>query len=150
MRVLTPNRRDTGLRVRLTEGEQRTVVVSPGPSSGEADSGPGPVRATGIALLTLGGVGLTAAAITGGIMLSEEADIDRGCPAGSRTGCSASALDASERANDLAPWNVAAWVVGLAATGAGLPMVLIGDPQSDIPSAALTVRPAGASLSVAF
>jgi hypothetical protein len=128
IRVSADGHRTSEVRVRLSERERRTVVVAPGPEA-PREEGIGPIRGSGIALLVLGGVGFTAAAVTGGLMISDEATIEAGCPGGSRRGCDDDALDARRRAEALSPWNVASWVVGVAATGAGIPMVIVGDGE---------------------
>ncbi len=126
--VTAPGHRASEVSVRLAERERRAIVVAPGPE-GSDDGSIGPIRATGIGLLALGGVALTGAAITGGLMLSDESTIDEGCPGATRRNCDRRALDASERARAMAPWNVAAWVVGISAIGAGVPMVIVGDAR---------------------
>ncbi|NUP05875.1 MAG: hypothetical protein HOW73_07445 [Polyangiaceae bacterium] len=128
--------------LRLGEGEGKTMslgVMRPS-SIGPVDLGQdapaavGPVRATGIGLAALGLVGFAGAAITGGIMMAKEQTIDEGCNGPSHTDCDATAIAASEDAKDLAPWNIAAWIVGAAATSAGVTMIIVGDGSPSKPA----------------
>jgi hypothetical protein len=150
IRVSAGGHRTSEVRVRLSERERRTVVVAPGPEL-PPEERIGPVRASGIALLVLGGVGFTAAAVTGGLMIADEAAIEDGCPGGSRSGCDGDALDARRRAEALSPWNVASWVVGVAATGAGVPMVIVGDGETTkSPRMGLAAGPGSLSFEMKF
>ena len=150
IRVTAPGHEPSEVRVRLAERERRDVVVAPGPEARGA-AAIGPVRGSGIALLTLGGIGLTAAAVTGGMMIGESRIVDAGCPGEGRVGCDAAALDAAERAQALSPWNIASWVVGIAATGAGIPMVIVGDDAAASgPRTELGVGPGSITVELVF
>lgn len=125
--VSLPGHEPSKATFRLGAREQRTIALSLGEADSSGDVGP--VRGIGIALTTLGSVGLVTAAITSGIMLSLADDIDAGCDGPGNTGCSPAALNASEDAKALGPWNAAAWIVGVAALGAGIPMLIVGDGE---------------------
>ena len=149
IRVTAPGHEPSEVRIRLAERERRDVVVAPGPE-GRGAASIGPVRGSGIALLTLGGIGLSVAALTGGMMIADTRAVDAGCPGGGRVRCDAAALDAAERAQALSPWNIASWVVGIAATGAGIPMVIVGDEPSGSTRTGVVVGPGSLTLDVAF
>lgn len=149
IRVTATGRQSSEVRLRLVERERRTIVVAPGAKTRD-ETKIGPVRGTGIVLTILGGAGLTAAAVTGSMMLADEHAIDAGCPGDRRSDCNEEALDASARAEALSPWNVAAWVVGAAATGAGIPMIVVGDDQAADVKMGLSAGPGSVSFEMAF
>lgn len=117
---------------RMAAKEKRTIVLDPGSVLQGPTEPPsiGPIRGIGIGAVALGAVGLTTAIITGAVLVSHSGTIDDGCAGPDNTLCNARALAASEDAQDLAPWNTAAWIVGVAALGAGIPMIIVGDKRT--------------------
>jgi hypothetical protein len=136
--------------LRLGEGEKKTMSLAYGTPVEPAAPPPtvGPIRGAGIGLVALGAVGFAAAAVTGGIMMGHEQTIDDGCDGPDHTQCNATALAASDSAKDLGPWNIAAWVVGITATGAGVPMIIVGDGPTEAPSSEVAVVFAGPSIAI--
>lgn len=148
--VTPPNEPAYQIELRLEEGEDKTMVLSPPSANGNATPAPpppasdstfGPVRIGGIALLATGAASFVAAAVTGALMLEEADTIAEHCAGPNGTECDVLAIEASDRAKSLSPWNVAAFVVGGAALAAGLPMVIVGDGESRGPEVAVSVGP---------
>jgi len=157
---LTVNAKDrapTMTKVKLGEGERKTLVLSTGATiaverAPEPGFRLGPIRIAGIAAGSVGVAAAIAAGVTGGLMIAAESDIDAGCPGEGRSNCDASALAAKDRADGLAPWNVAMWVGAVAGVGAGIPLMIVGDGDAHDapPPAQVTLGPGFVSISASF
>lgn len=130
---------------RMAAKEKRTIVLDPGSVlQGPTEPSIGLIRGIGIGATALGAVGLTTAIITGAVLVSHSDTIEQGCAGAENTDCNARALAASEDASALAPWNTAAWIIGVAALGAGIPMIIVGDKRT---SETASLRFTGTALS---
>lgn len=156
--VEAPGRIDQRVQVQLAEGEQREVIVVPGPADpGRRANGPqngdksGPTppppgdgdgrRVAGLVVGGLGVAGLIAAGVTGGILVARNDSIQQHCP---ESRCDAEGRDTIEGSGPLFIVNAVTWGVGLAGVGAGVALLISagGEPS---PKAALapTALPGG-------
>lgn len=148
--VLAPKRVEQKLVVKLAEKERKEVTVSAGavvlepPRRAVVRVEPlGPLRIAGLVALGVGGLGFVGAAVTGGLVVSANAEVEAGCP---QTQCKTSvAYEASRTGKTLLVANTIAWGVGIAGAGAGVALFLIGGKKGKekaAPSHSLSVGPA--------
>jgi len=149
--------------IQLTEGETRSLVVTPGAATGAvsaAVSGPSqPVvshdaasagrpgrRTLGFVLGGVGVAGLSVGTVAGLLMASKKSAVDDGCHPDKS--CTNAGLAAAHSAHDLQIVANVSWVVGAAALGAGTYFLLTSGPSSKPSSSvALAPSPGGGQLS---
>jgi hypothetical protein len=81
-------------------------------------------------MLGLGGAGVVAAAVTGGLYLGARGTVDDECDEQSL--CSQAGLDAADRARPLGTANLITFFGGIAAAGVGLTLVLTADEDQQV------------------
>jgi hypothetical protein len=153
----------------IHEGEQRELLVEPGPAPGSAEPvaapplpapappqplepAPAPVhsghgtRDIGYVVGGVGVVGVTTALVLGGIALGKKATVDNHCTASAGTCNSQEGIDASSSGKTLTTVSTVSFIVGAAALGAGIYLVV--SSKDHAPQTALSVTPTagGASL----
>jgi hypothetical protein len=141
--------------IEIGEGRTETVTLSvgayvPPPSTRAEPSGLAePLRIAGIVGLALGGASLVAFGVTGGLAMSQGADLEQRC--GVELRCGTALHDDADGYNQLRlASTVTLWVgVGLAAVGGGL-LVAGSVLDSNEASVGLRVGPTGAALTGAF
>jgi hypothetical protein len=156
------------LDVPIREGEQRELLVEPGPAPGTSEPvaappprapapqpvepAPAPVhsghgtRDIGYVVGGFGVVGVTTALVLGGIALGKKATVNEHCTPSAGTCDSPTGIDASSSGKTLATVSTVSFIVGAAALGAGIYLVV--SSKDDAPQTALSVTPTpgGASL----
>ncbi len=97
----------------------------------------------GIASTAIGAAGLVVAAVTGGLVLEQQAIFDEGCETGR---CSQDALDAADTLNAL---NLTGFIVGGVGLAVGIPLIAVGSSQGSS-SATLNVTASSVHLEFGF
>ena len=166
--VEAPGHKERRVPVTLAEQDRRDLPVAPGeaePKTGGAGAQKAPPpppppppppdtsrRTLGLVIGGVGAVGLVAAGVTGGILLSRDATIQEQCP---RQVCTPEGRDAIDGSKPLLVVNAIAWGVGLVGAGAGAYLFFTGGSGGDDrtgrnapPSAAIgaTALPGGGEL----
>jgi hypothetical protein len=127
VKVSAPGFEPVEITVELAEGEQKTLPVAlkpagaggapqPQPTDGDSQGGISPVAWVGFAI---GGAGIIAGAVTGGLAMSKTSELEEACPDKECSGADGDELDS---ATALAHASTACFAVG----GAGLALGLIG------------------------
>jgi hypothetical protein len=118
----------------------------PAPPPVEDDGDPGSAqRVTGYVMLGLGGAGVVASAVTGGLYLSARGTVDDECD--EQALCSQAGLDAADRARTLGTVNLITFFGGIAAAGVGLTLVLTADEGHQL-SIAPTALPRSGGITI--
>ncbi len=137
--VLAPKRTDETIDLEIAESESVEILVSAGKVIVE------PPRLTvaealslrqrriaGLALLGVGGLGLVTAGITGGLVVSANAEVEKFC--GGERCTTKDSYDAAQTGKTLLVVNTVAWGVGIAGAGAGALLLFLGyKKQADKP-----------------
>jgi len=160
--VSAPGFEPRQFRVLLVPGETRALAVSPGartsaatPAEHEAarataheDPAPSTGKRTlGFALSGLGVAGLGAGTIAGALMLSQKHTVAAECQPDKS--CTAAGLDAAHSASSLQTVSNIGWVVGGAALGAGIYLLLSsGGSAKSSTTLAVATTPTGGRLSL--
>lgn len=131
--VLAPKREEQTLVVGLLEGEKKDVTVSAGAVVVEPPKPPPPPpppvvqqigtrRIVGLVVLGVGGLGFVGAAVTGGLVMSANAEVEKGCP---NKQCNTSVgYEASRTGQTLLIANTVTWGVGILGAGVGTALLL--------------------------
>jgi hypothetical protein len=160
--VEAPGFRSERLSVVLVEGDRKDVEIalSPvdtgaGPTKGPSSPPPPPPPPSGGLGRTLGFVagglgiaGFVTAGVTGGLLLSRDAQIRENCP---QSQCNATGWEAAQSTGPLLTANTVGFIVGIAGVGAGLTLLLTSGGGADAPKAAIApaILPGGGGASVA-
>lgn len=150
-------------RFRVGESERRRVEVAPGPPLTLAEPPPNRLSAPPViepspspdeALLTagwislaVGGAGVVAAAVTGGLLVDRDARIRQLCPGGT---CSLEGRRAIEGAEPLLVGNAVSWGLGIAGVGLGAALFVAGSIEGDEGAASIAIVPGGVVVIGAF
>lgn len=141
-------RREQRFTITLTDGETKALAVRAGPPPIEAPRPPplppppsssGP-RVAGLAAGGVGVAGLLIAGITGGVLLSRDAQIRGLCPG---QVCSAEGTQAIAGSKPILVANAVAWGVGLAGVAAGATLLLVSRGRAQPATAVIPVVTAG-------
>jgi hypothetical protein len=158
--VKAPDREDRRFEFTVAERETKRLELEPGPPTPpptptQPEPGMSPMRLSGIIVGGVGIVGLAAAIGTGLALPGKQRTIKLHCgpPVHPANVCDAVGFEAAQAGKTLSAANTAAWVVGIAATSAGVGLVVLGGflPKRDS-ALQLTVSPglAGASIEGRF
>jgi hypothetical protein len=126
--VVAPGRPEARTKVRLGAGDRREITIGPGRAEG-----PSMQRIAGYAALGVGGAGIVAGAITGGLTIAKKNTVDANCVGG----CNDTAREAASAGKALSAASTATFVIGAAGVVGGLILVLADKPKPTAP--ALTV-----------
>jgi hypothetical protein len=137
--VEAPGRQAQRASVRVAEGDRRELELTAGPASSVVEAPPPPPPGGGDVRRTLGFVaggigvaGFVVAGVTGGMLVSRNAEIEGKCP---NKVCSSDGKDAIDSTGPLFTANTIGWVAGIAGVSAGVGLLLWssggkGDPPS--------------------
>jgi len=130
IKVLAPKYADFALTFQIAESAHETKKVHAGARLPEPPPPPNPLtpqRIAAISSLAVGGLGFTAAAITGGLLVSTNAQVEKDCQP---TVCTTAAgFEASKQGKPLLVANTISWGVGIAGVGAGLFLLFKGKQE---------------------
>lgn len=128
--------KETAKSIQLDGGGRVTIVVPFDEPRGDVAQPTAPAEEAsdglwigGWVVLGVGAAGVVGAAVTGGLFLKERDDALSHCDEETRTGCSAEAFEAADRAEALLIPNGIFWGVAIVGVGAAIPMLVIGDQQ---------------------
>ncbi|MBW2530147.1 MAG: tetratricopeptide repeat protein [Deltaproteobacteria bacterium] len=124
--------------------------VTPEQPAPAGDSGITPLQTLGLVMVGVGGALLAGGAVTGGMTLSLDGEVEDGCPDGE---CAPDMHDTLERRDNLALATDVLLGVGVAAAVVGATMVFVGgagDKGEEEPDAEVALGPGTASLSWRF
>jgi hypothetical protein len=145
-----PGRRDRTLNLDVTEGEQKTLEVVPGPE-GEAPKPPqetdgrGTRRTLGFVAGGVGAAGIVVFAVTGALVLANKSTVDQHC---NGRLCDRPGFDAAQSGQTLGMVSGGSLIAGGVLLGVGAALVLTSGPDKKPASALLpSAGPGGASLS---
>jgi len=152
-----PDMPDHTMTVEVAENETNTVtlsltgvVASSDRRAGSSVGGMSPTRVAGVAVGIVGVVGFGVAAVTGGVLVAKNADIQRECP--QRT-CTPAGRQAIDSTSTLKAVNAVGWAVGIAGVASGIVMIAVGRDRaggrSDVRTS-LTVLPLAGGAGAAF
>jgi hypothetical protein len=163
--VSAPGFAARSFQIQLTEGEARSLVVSPGaapspaalpldapassdPARPEQSTGSASSRRTfGFALAGVGVAGLGVAAITSVMVVSKKSAVDADCQVDKS--CTSAGLNAAHSGQTLEVVSNVGWVVGAAALGTGAYFLLTtGSSSKPSTAVALLPNPTGGQLSL--
>jgi hypothetical protein len=121
LKVLAPKHTDEVSAFFMAEGAHETKTVKAGARIPDPPPPPNPItpqRIAAVVSLGVGGLGLLGAAITGGLLVSTNARVEKDCP---QLVCvTAAGFEASKQGKPLLIANTITWGVGLAGVGTGL------------------------------
>ncbi len=155
------NHADRRAEIVLNERERTEVVIEPGeavvatpvpttsvapPPPPPPPAGPSPLKIGGFVGLGVGGAALLGAAITGGVIVSNQSEIDKLCP---KQVCTPEGRAKINDQQTLMNANAALWVVGIAGAAAGAVMLVISSrsaKENKTPSVAPLVLNGGGGL----
>lgn len=144
LKVLAPKHTDEVSAFFMAEGAHETKTVKAGARIPDPPPPPNPItpqRIAAVASLGLGGLGFLGAAITGGLLVSTNARVEKECP---QSVClTAAGFEASKQGKPLLIGNTVAWGVGIAGVGTGLFLLFKEkqDPKPTKPTHSLVVNP---------
>jgi hypothetical protein len=148
--VQVAGRNDLRQTIVLAEGDRREIRITPGKLLTQDSTSPNSRRT---AAFVIGGVGLASAVmagITGGLIVSNDGQVQKGCRAGvnGTTECTAGSLQLIQDVKPLMAVNGIAWGVGLA--GVGLGTILFISSGKSVSNAAFAplVLPGGGGASL--
>jgi hypothetical protein len=152
--LIVPGEPDQTSTIELAEGESRTLTLTvqerrvevqkpvvPAPSGGGSSS----KRTVGFVLGGIGVAGLIGAGITGGLLLSKNAEITAACP---NKRCDPGGLALIESTRPLNVVNGVAWGVGLAGLASGVVFLVLSRGDGAATAIAPTALPGGGGLRV--
>lgn len=139
--VTAPGAATEARSIELEPGETRRIPIALRPEAGEGAAAPFVVP--GLVCLGVGGASLLVSAITGGVSLSEAADIDDQCQ-GDR--CPPTLEGDADRAKTLGHVSTATFVLGLATAAAGATLLFVAEGREDEPTLALHLSASGIGL----
>ncbi len=130
------------IAVHLKEGQVRTLTLPEEPVAPveTPSAGPSGLLIGGIIGVSLGGLGLIGAGVTGGLVLAKDADHEACDP----TTCA----ELAEEGDTLLSANTALWIVGLATGAVGATLLIVEAASGSV--AEVTVGPASASFTLRF
>jgi hypothetical protein len=158
--VEAPGYKPERLSIVLVEGDRKDVEIalsplepSAGPTKGSSVPPPPPPpsgslgRTLGFVAGGLGIAGFVTAGVTGGLLLSRDAQIRANCP---QNKCNAAGWEAAQSTGPLLTVNTVGFIAGIAGVGAGLAL-LLSTGGDDAPKAAIApaILPGGGGASVA-
>lgn len=146
--VQAAGRKDQHLSITLVEGDRREIRVTPGQVTTPDSTGTSAPNGRRIAAFVSGGVGLAslvAAGITGGLIVKNNGEVEKGCHPGSggKTECNADSLQLIQDVKPLMVINGVAWGVGLAGVGLGVILLVSSGKGSSKTALAPMVLPGG-------
>jgi hypothetical protein len=128
--LAVPGHRDATKRVTLKEGEPATLKIAPGPRLRAASEGPerapakpddDSLRIAGFVVGSIGVLGAVGAAVTGGMLLSNDETIESECP---NQQCTSVGLDTIDQSEGLIIGNYVSWGVAIAGLGTGAALLI--------------------------
>jgi hypothetical protein len=130
IKVLAPKYADGSMQIEIAEAAHETVTVKAGlrlPDPPPPTNVLNPKRIAAIAAFGVGGLGFVTAAITGGLVVSTNASVQKGCP--NLVCTTATGYEASRLGSTLLVVNTVAWGVGIAGAGAGAFLLLFSSKK---------------------
>lgn len=140
--VSAAERPERRYEVKLAEGESSSLTVEPGFGNAAPPGGDTwwtGTRVVGVVVGSVGVVSLGIGAITGSAALGTKSDLEKLCPVPSS--CTQAGVDQARTGKALSVASTVGLLVGAAAVGAGVVLVLTGGSQSRKPVAAVQLSP---------
>jgi hypothetical protein len=153
--LVVPGRADVTTTAKVAEGERRELHLKPGaaltpppdPDAKPREEPSDALRIAGYVVLGVGVAGVVVAAVTGGMLLANDATIDDNCP-GQR--CNPEGLETIDESESLFIGNAVGWAVAIAGVGTGAALLIVdavqrGEDSEEPVSAGVVATPDGAS-----